>query len=56
MNFLIKIFANAERYVGLCQVKRANRPLYTPQFAYKTTLSHFNNFGVNSTKNVYLSI
>ena len=54
MNFLTKIFTNAERYVGLCQVKRANKP-------YKT---HFSNFAfanssfysTNVKNNIYLSL
>ena len=54
MNFFSKIFKDSERYVGLCQVKRANKPGYVPNLMNKTYLTQFGT--TNFNKNVYLTI
>lgn len=54
MDFLLKFFKDSERYVGLCQIKRANKPAYIPSFVNKTYLTQFGT--TNFSKNVYLAI
>ena len=52
MNFLSKFFSSEEKYVGLCSLKRANRPVqYTRKVKYTTEY-----FQTNTSRNIYLSI
>ena len=57
MNFLTKFFLDAERYVGLCRLRKYTRPTHfntSPKFGYQTTLNHFAQ--TNTNRNVYLAI
>ncbi len=52
MNFLSKFFSSEEKYVGLCSLKRANRPVqYTRKVKYTTEY-----FQTNTSRNIYLSV